>query len=334
MSTFLRNEPDLFVMYVTIKQFVALSLNTLLGVIRQPLVLLMTTAFLILAGLLPLVGMFNLGEEGKLVRDGALAFHFVFGLLLASASASAALFREIRSGRAAIVLSKPVSRELFFLATYCGVVLTLLLFSMMAMITTLFSVRMAMMRWELDGVAVALFFGALLAAFGMAAVSNFRFKTSFVSGAFLLMLPALLMVFLVEACRDPAGHFCPLGTFIQWRVVPASILISMALLVLASIAVSLSTRLSPVFTMALCSGLFFLGLISDYLLGQTRECSLFADVFYRVLPNWQDFWMVDALTGGGSIPWSYVAMSGVYAGLYLTAVLGLGLISFRSVEIH
>ena len=54
---------------------------------------------------------------------------------------------------------------------------------------------------------------------------------------------------------------------------------------------------------------------------------------YGLLPNWQDFWIVDALSGGGNIPWGYVAGTAGYAGLYTVAVLALGLLSFRRVEI-
>ena len=41
----------------------------------------------------------------------------------------------------------------------------------------------------------------------------------------------------------------------------------------------------------------------------------------------------DALSGSGHIPWAYVVATAGYAGLYTVAVLALGLLSFRRVEI-
>lgn len=319
-------------MILTIRQFIALSVNTVLKIIRQPLILLMTTACLVLTGLLPLVIMFDFGEEGKLIRDGALAFHFVFGLVIASSSASVAIYREIKRGAASTVLCKPVSRTSFLLATYCGVAVVLFLFSLMVMVAGLLSVRMSAL-WATDLCVTGLLYGAMLAAFALAAVSNIWFRRPFVSDAFLFMIPALLVALLVAGCLDQEDHFGPFGALIQWRMVPAGVLVTMALWMLASIAIALSTRLPPVFTLVCCTALFFLGLISDYLFGQARADSWFAALCYAVLPNWQDFWMIDALSGGGIIPWTYVVKAGVYAGLYLAGVLCLGLVSFRNVEI-
>ncbi len=321
-------------MILVIRQFIAIMVNTVLTIIRQPLIMLMTTVCLVLTGLLSVVVMFNFGEQGKLVRDGALAFHFVFGLLVANVAASASLYREIKGGTAATVLCKPVSRDLFFLSTYCGIILTLFLFSLMAMMTSLISVRMTILRWNIDWWAIGFLYGALLTAYILAGVCNFRFKRSFASHVFIFLIPALLVAFLVEACLNAECHFVPFGSLIQWRMLPAEVLIFMAIAVLAAIAISFSTRLPPVFTLVLCMGLFFLGLISDYLFGQACRHSFIAAFCYDVLPNWQDFWMIDALSGGGIIPWSYVAEAGVYAVLIVTGVLGLGLISFRNVEIH
>ena len=47
--------------------------------------------------------------------------------------------------------------------------------------------------------------------------------------------------------------------------------------------------------------------MSDYLFGKRAESgSWWAGVVYAVVPNWQLFWMADALEGKKSIPWAYV----------------------------
>ena len=54
---------------------------------------------------------------------------------------------------------------------------------------------------------------------------------------------------------------------------------------------------------------------------------------YRLVPNWQNFWMADALTGGGTIPWAYVGQAALYAGWYLAGVLALGMLAFSRAEV-
>lgn len=318
----------------TLRPFAALVATTVLEIVRQPLVLLLTLTALTTMGLLPVLTMFNFGEAGKLVRDGALALHFVFGLLIAVAAASEAIARNLRRGTAATVLSKPVGRGLFFLALYSGVAVTLILFSLMAALTTLICARAALLGWETDVWALGPWALAVVSALLVAAADNYGRRRSFVSQAFLWLLPALGLAFLVAAWVDPDGHRTLFGAWIPWRLLPASLLVSTALLVLAAIALGFSTRLPPVFTMTLSVGVFFLGLVSEYLFDPARTSSWAARWARDLLPNWQHFWMIDALSGGGAIAWSYVVQAELYAGCYLVGALALGWWSFRRVEIR
>ncbi|MBU4199870.1 MAG: hypothetical protein KKE37_04965 [Verrucomicrobia bacterium] len=316
-----------------VQQFISLTVNTFLDVIRQPIILLLTVTSIVLTGLLPMVSVFMFGEEVRLVQDGAFAFQFGMGLLLAGTSASVALYREISRGTAATVLCKPVSRSLFFLAKYGGVLLVLALFCLLSLITVLLSVRMPLPGLYTDWRVGGLLYVAVLAAFALAAITNYVLKRPFVSQALAFLVPCLAAALLVAAGLNPDGSFCSFGSLMAWHLLPAGVLIGLALAVFAAIALSLSTRLSPLFTLAACGVLFFLGLLADYLFGPAAEHGLPAVVCYGLVPNWQDFWLVDALAGGG-IPWSYVARAGLYAGLMIVGILSFGLVSFRNVEIH
>ncbi len=146
-------------------------------------------------------------------------------------------------------------------------------------------------------------------------------------------------------------------------------------------------------TLAICSALFLLGLMSDYLFGRRAEPvwmsnlqtemnnpqltaaqknllkelaekydrnkdgridlaeqSLsaedkqrlaqaglggrwWASVLYSVVPNWQLFWLADALEGKNQIPWSYVGRAFGYVVGYLGASLALGLLLFEDREL-
>jgi ABC-type transport system involved in multi-copper enzyme maturation permease subunit len=321
-------------MWLTLRQFAALTRNTFHEIIRQPIILLLTLTSLVLVSLLPQVALFMFGEEQRLVQDGAFAFQLVLGLLLAGTAASLALYREISRGTAAAVLCKPVSRTVFFLSKYCGVLLVVGLFTLLSLLATLLSARLPLSGLDTDGRVAALLYASFPSAFLLAALVNYFWKRPFVSQSFLFLTLCLGAAFWAGGCLDPAGGFCRFGVLLEWRLAPAGVLIGLALAVFAAIALSLSTRWPPLFSLAGCGVLLFLGLLADYLLGRAAERSWLAAAAYGLLPNWQDFWLVDALAGGGVIPWSYVGGAGLYAGLLTGAILCFGLIAFRNVEIR
>jgi hypothetical protein len=118
-------------------------------------------------------------------------------------------------------------------------------------------------------------------------------------------------------------------------MVPASILILFALWILAGLALACSTRLDMIPTLAICSGLFLVGLVSQYMLGaRVHAGSWWASVLYTVTPNWQLFWFADALeTGKTEFHWGYVAQALGYVVCYAGAVLAVATILFEDREL-
>jgi ABC-type transport system involved in multi-copper enzyme maturation permease subunit len=320
-----------------VKQFLTLASLSSLEALRQPIFLLLTTTCVVVTVLVPTLHMHNFGESGKLARDSGLAFHFVFGLFIAGHAAASSLSREVRSGTASAVLSKPVSRDIFFLAKFAGIACVIVGFSLCSASATLLGERIAekfetirgipdyITDWRTAGLAIA----APVAAYLVAGLINYRTKRPFGSTAFGLLLAFLLFAFLVSGFLDRSGRLGRFDLIVQWRIVPASILVTMGLLVLAAIAMSFSARLTVVPTLTLCSVVFAVGLASDFLFGRHIGASKAAAVLYRIVPNWQHFWVADMLTGGGTISASYVFDAGLYAVIYAAAVLCLGVVSFR-----
>ena len=323
-----------------VKQFVALANLTALEAVRRPISLILTTTCVVLIGVTPLLVMHTFGEDGKLVRDGGFAFHFVFGLFVTGYAASSTLAREMRSGTALAVLSKPVSRDVFLLAKFAGVVIVVLAFSACATIATLVAERVAekftftpgLTGYITDHQAGILLVSAPFVAFAFAALLNYSLRRPFESTAFGLLLVCLLLVVLVSGCFDRTGQPAPLDFRLQWRFLPVSLLITLALVVLAALTISLSTRVATVATLTICTGVFLAGLMSDYLFGRFADHSSVAAVLYALIPNWQHFWVVDALGDGGRVPWTYVGRAGLYTVLYAGAMLCIGTASFRHTE--
>ena len=317
-----------------IRQFTSIARLTALEAIRQPIVLLMATVCVVFIGLLPLLITHTLGEGAKLVRDSALAFHFVCGLILGSYVACASLTHEIRRGTAASILSKPVGREVFFLAKFAGVAAVMLFFSAAVTIATLMSARVPEPLYSFDWWAGAPLLAAPLLAYVVAGLWNFLTQRPFVSAASVMLILALVAAFVFAGFLDSEGCVVTFGSAYTLKIVPVSALIFFAIAVLTGLAMSLAIRLDTVPTLSVCSVVFLVGLMSDYLFGRHAAHSAAADFLYRIIPNWQHFWVVDALSGDGAIPWSYVLRAGLYAGLYLAGILSLGLIAFRQLEVR
>src|SRR6266403_5418994 len=125
------------------RQFVTIATNAFMELVRQPVFLLLMTSSAVFEIFLATPYYFAFGDEPKLVKNSTLAAMLLTGLLGAVLSASASLAREIRSGTALAVLSKPVGRAQFLLAKYAGVTASLAVFSYVNLIGVLLASRMA-----------------------------------------------------------------------------------------------------------------------------------------------------------------------------------------------
>ena len=82
-------------------------------------------------------------------------------------------------------------------------------------------------------------------------------------------------------------------------------------------------------TLTLCAGVFLLGLLSDYLVGRWEAEGPLFQILHIAIPNFQFFWLGDALTQGLSIPGRQVALAASYAVVYAMAVLSFGVACSR-----
>lgn len=312
---------------------------TALEVVRRPVVTLLSSAAVLTSALTPLLLLHAFGEDGKLARDSGLAVHFVFGLFVAG-YAAATLSDERRRGTAAAVLSKPVGRTMFFLAKFTGVACVVIAFSFCAVLATLLATRTAEQFSVGPGIAAhvtdwqtgLLLLTAPFAALAVGGYLNYTRRRTVGTAAFGALMLILLLVTLSVGCFDRFGNLAPYDLRVDWRLLPAGALITTALLTIGAFAVTLAARLDTVPTMMICSFIFLAGLMADAWMGRLAEIVPWAATALGAFPNWQHFWMADALSGGGHIPWGYVARAGGYAAPLAGAVLCLGAWLFESAD--
>jgi ABC-type transport system involved in multi-copper enzyme maturation permease subunit len=317
------------------RQFIAIAFNAFMELVRQPVFLLLMTTSAAFGVFLAIVPYFGFGDDPKMVKDSVLAVMLLAGLFGAVLTASASVSREIRSGTALAVLSKPVGRATFLLGKYLGLMGALTVLTFVNLISALLASRMAFDAYgNADLFALGVFFGALAAAYGLGGFTNYFLRRPFVADAVFFVVLMAVVAFVVAGFFNQHGERQAFGTGVDWRLIPAAVLILFALWIFAGIALACSTRWDTIPTLAICSAFFLLGIMSDYLFGRPAEAgSGWAMVLYAVVPNWQLFWLADALEAEKAIPWSYVGQAFIYLAGYLGAALAVALLIFEDREL-
>src|SRR6202021_406129 len=125
------------------RQFLTIAVNAFMELVRQPIFLLLMTSSVLFEIFLAVPYYFAFGDESKLVKTTTLAVMLLTGLFGAVLSASASLAREIRTGTALAVLSKPVGRAQFLVAKFAGLAAALALLAYVNMVGVMLASWMA-----------------------------------------------------------------------------------------------------------------------------------------------------------------------------------------------
>ena len=99
------------------------------------------------------------------------------------------------------------------------------------------------------------------------------------------------------------------------------------------LALMFSTRFNIVLTLSSCVGIFMLGLVSDYFFGKAAQTHLWAKIARTIVPNFQVFWISDAIYEGSEVPIKYIVISAFYALCYTSAILFLAIALFQRREV-
>ena len=333
------------------RQIYAIFLNTLTETVRQPVYALILAVSCGMIALTPVTAAqiysfrvtsgLDLVAE-RMIADLGLATVLLAGLLLAIFTSTSVISREIENRTAGTVLSKAVSRSSFVIGKYLGVAVSILLASSTCSVIILLTIRAgaSVTANELiDWGAVAAMAAAALVAVIVATLRNYYGRRSWVGSfnlAFFALACVLFVVFSVfdkeyrfvfAAAAGQAGAGITDRLTYDGEVIKAALLTIQAVLVMTSIAVAVSTRLSALGTAFVTGTLFLLGLTSEYVhnllvgLQWGWLWESFAGMVHTVIPNLERFWVNDALTREIPIPASYMLVTSAYALVYVVAML-------------
>jgi len=318
--------------HLQLRQFNAIARLTAAETIRHPVSLMLILACVMAAAIAPLMSANDLGEPGRLARDSALAMHLLCGLFIAGYAACASFRRELQTGILSTILSKSVSRELFFLAKFCGVAIVIITFSYCAGAAALLGQRVTPSFFRVDLLAARLAVAAPLFALIGAAIGNFVTRRPFAALAIRYLALALTTAVIIIGFWNRQGEMVRFGADVEWRILPASLLITLALFILASLSLTLAIKLGTAPVIVITTLFLAGGLLSQHLFRSWTSLTVLADLLRGFLPDWQRLWAADLLANEARIGAGYIAYASLYTFAYLVAILAAGVSLFRRAE--
>jgi hypothetical protein len=346
-----------------LEQFFAIARNTFAESIRQPIILVVAVIATVLIILSNPLAAYTLEDDQRMFVDIGLSTIFMSSTIVAAFIATNVLSREIENRTVLTVISKPVSRPVFVLGKYAGVVVSVTL--------VVVYLGLVFMLVELHGVLKTvrtpihqpvLLFGSLAAILGIggATWANYFYGKSFTSTALTLLTPAALVAYVLALLFGPEwttntrteifGGVDPAFRGQLWTAIG---MMSLAVMILAAVAVAASTRLGQLLTLCVTVGVFLLGLLSDWFFARRlrdlgalldsapagtatmadRSQYYLFDALYSLVPNFQVFWLADAINQDRSIPFDYVARTVPYGLLMIAAALAIAVSLFQRREV-
>ena len=341
-----------------IEQLLAIAKNTFFECVRQPISLVILIASTLLVLMSNPLSAFTMMDDQRMYVDIGLSTVFMCGALLAAFLATAVVNQEISNRTVLMVVSKPVSRVTFILGKYLGV--TLALFASTAVpalgfllveVHGVLQTAAAHVRWP----CVVFGVSAVFLTIGSATWCNFFYGKSFAAVTTLLGGPLLLVAYVLSLFFDWNWASIPAEKEFRFDLVLSILLMFLSLGIISAIAVAISTRLGQVLTMGITIAILVLGLLSDWIFARkilaleqlisVREAakggSLDMDHLalwgykagYAILPNFQVFWVVDAVNQEQPIPMEYISLVVPYAVLMTVAALALATAMFQRREV-
>ncbi|HOV77985.1 MAG TPA: ABC-2 transporter permease [Sedimentisphaerales bacterium] len=317
-------------------KLLTIAKNTFVETLRQPVYAVIIAAALLLFLLSPALSMYTMDDDNKLLRELGLSTLFLTSLFVAIFSASGAVSIEMENKTILTVLTKPVQRPIFVLAKFLGVVGAVALAHYLCTIGVLMTIRHGVLStasdthdWTVIGSATTVAAATVL----LSAFFNYAYEWKFTSTAVVVgaILATLAMVFLAFIDRD--WQFNPAQNGFDRLDIYAATLLFLAAMVIAAIAVAISSRFNVIVTLSACIGVFLLGLISDWVFGRYADTHLWAQAGRYLVPNLQVFWISDAIYEDSVVPFRYVLTGALYAITYIVGILAVAVALFQRRQI-
>jgi len=174
-------------------------------------------------------------------------------------------------------------------------------------------------------------------------------RRQFIFGKFLGILTPVAIMFIVlgavflssvsfKAVYDSRETGAPEPTAAECQtemkqIAPGLALAMMETIVLTSISVAISTRLPMMANMVICAAIYVLGhlvpILADSAVGKNEYVQFVADLQSAIFPVLDHFNISAGISAGVPVPWTYIAVDGLYCVLFSTAAMLVALLLFE-----
>lgn len=324
------------------QRFWTLVATTFIETIRQPIypVILGVTVMLLILNVSLSAFTLESGGDDKLLLDLGLSTLLLSGLFLAAFSAAGVLSREIENRTVLTVISKPVSRPLFILGKFLGLVGAQLVAQYICTLVFFLTIRHGVMAnttdpWDLP---VWIFGGlAVLISLVVAGFRNYLYGKHFPTAAISLAGVLLTMALLLVAKFDKKLEPIPFASdFIGGQVIIAAYFVSLIVIIMTAVALAASTRFGQVMTLLTCTCVLGVGIMADYLFGGQLSGTGIGKWLCGAIPNVGPFWIIDGLTANSpdtTATLEYVIYVTAYGLLISTGIVALAIAAFQRREV-
>lgn len=252
-------------------QILTIARNTFFESIRQPIVLVLILAATLLLLLASPLSAFTMENDQRMLIDIGLATVFMIGMLLSIFVASTVLGEEIRNKTTLTIISKPIGRPQFVIGKFIGAAFAISLSTMyVALIFLLVDQQDVFQTVRTPVHLPVLLFGLLSLGIGTAIAiwCNYFYGFVFSSTWICITTPLLFLAYLLTLNFDPDFSTHPIWVSFKPDIWKAIISILVSVLILGSVAIAVSTRLSQLGTLVATLLLFFVGMMSDAWFGK------------------------------------------------------------------
>ena len=284
-------------MKIWIKQFSAVTRNSFIVLMGDPIMLIMHIFIISVTLLIASLPGFTLGGQLKLVRDQAMALSFMAGSLVAAVGAAKIISEDIRTGMLPTIMSRPVSYSALLAGKWTGLLMSLSLIFISATVSCLWASRIIKVEHSIETLGFLVYIGALFGTLIAVAVRHYLKGGNYMWQANISLVIIFTSTFLILNFWGYNGeHTNGYGTLIDWRSSLAYLYIFMALTVFSAIAAFFAVVMDVSLLMACSVVIFFLGLFSAYFINLIFPDGFFNALLNTVIPNWQTYWVSEIIS--------------------------------------
>jgi hypothetical protein len=303
----------------------SLAEATFKQLIRDPALLLIALAALVLIVLAPTYAVFHFDEGPKVMVDTGLSTALLAGLLVALLGPARAVAYELEDRTALTLLSKPVSRMTLVFGKYLGILGALGVLLAPLVLAVLYIVRISEIGEE------QVYSEALVEGAGARQASEVTVMyLTLAAGA----VAAVVAAWVVKRHRAGAAYVAVMGAALagvilggspeswRWSVAAAGVLVGLEAAVVAAVALAAAVRLGAVGTLCAGLGVMIAGHVRA-LAGTTGGGGILG-VVGSAVPGLEVLSVLEPAAAGAPIRALYVAWAAVYATMYAAAALQVG----------